>query len=230
MNEEPWRRLLQELRTGTSYHQISNYASSEINAIHREINSRFAEIEQILSRQRTALRRLILDAENGLQLPEDALTISEYPHFALWIHVSSIQQLQRVLHIYKHERVKCITDLIIASFATGHPISNESVSKLSTNEVQLMKRLQALVEHYGGMMITLCTGKFPFDRLQTTVELALGGAGVTFPDSQFCARMGRLAMVDHQPGVLEWSFEDEMLRTDTKEQENEEGERRMTQR
>lgn len=68
--------------------------------------------------------------------------------------------------------MKCITDLIIASFATGHPISNESVSKLSTNEVQLMKRLQALVEHYGGMMITLCTGKFPFDRLQTTVEVS----------------------------------------------------------
>ena len=157
--EQPGCRILQDLNHGTHFRQIPAYAHKEIAQMHREIVWRFSELKQILARQREALKALIERMKSSHTLPEDCLAIVEYPYFALWIHVSAIQQLKRALHIYKHKRMKWIYQIALDSFLkSSSALSHQSImtteldSRLSRSEKDFLCRLHQLICRYGNAM------------------------------------------------------------------------------
>lgn len=210
-------RLLQELNHGIQFRQLPAYAYSEVAQIHREIAWRFNELKEILARQRSAMERLIQRAENGYPLPPDALAIVEYPYFALWVHISAIQQLKRALNIYKHERIKWINQVALERLLFYNPstggteapsvseISPELVTRLSPGEQDILRRMQHLAMRYGVAMAAVISGQ-----KEKTLAAAAGGSfgstPVLFPDRLFRQRMGRLAKLDNSSRSHQWCF------------------------
>ncbi|XP_053993685.1 uncharacterized protein LOC128884362 [Hylaeus volcanicus] len=209
--------ILKDLDHGMHFRQIPAFSYKEVAQIHREIAWRFNELKEILNHQKIALQQLIEHVESSQPLPRDCLSIVEYPYFALFIHLSAVQQLQRSLNIYKYKRTQWLHHIILTDFLKRDKekekdllsvaLPHELSSRLSLIEQNFFRHVQKLVFKYGTAMSAIISAQTEHNLLSASKHV-FESIKIHLPDRFFQKQITKMSL----PSYIEvsqdsWMFQ-----------------------